>query len=80
MPACVYDGDKNGDRPYPMSVPDTRLSNNSQVTVTVACASSYFDGRTSTCMKLSCALTLFTRICVPVAGTCTLPSGFAGFQ
>ena len=40
----------------------------------------YFDGRTSTCMKVPCALTLFTRICVPVWGTCTLPIGFSDLQ
>ena len=38
----------------------------------------YFAGRTSTCMKLSRALMLWMRICVPVFGVITLPRGFAG--
>ena len=38
----------------------------------------YFAGRTSICMKLSCALMLWMRICVPVFGVITLPSGFVG--
>ena len=38
----------------------------------------YFAGRTSTCMKLSWALMLWIRICVPVFGVITLPSGLVG--
>jgi hypothetical protein len=38
----------------------------------------YLTGRTSICMKLSKALMLWMRICVPVFGFITLPSGFVG--
>ena len=37
-----------------------------------------FEGLTSTCMKLPSALTLLTRICVPVTGVITLPIGLPG--
>ncbi len=43
-----------------------------------ALAKNYLAGRTSTCMKEPFALTLLTRICVPVSGTITLPIGLAG--
>jgi hypothetical protein len=38
----------------------------------------YLAGRTSTCMKLSCALMLVRRMIVPVFGVITLPQGLAG--
>jgi len=70
--------DSKGDRSELASVPNICRLNSSQVAATVACSSSYFDGRTSTCMKLPSALMLLTRTCVPVFGTITLPIGFGG--